>query len=162
MLQRTEFSRRHNSSNTNQFKNPSYPRNLGSSYRDLLAGLNATVRLSGDGDSGGENMKFDTVKWRKYSKKGGSGGRGRINGVGSQSLRQPHHHRSSSPSTLQPRSSLSPLPLLFCLALTAATSPSRDLRGREEVLNRRSVLAGGLGLDSVVGGSCDGVEEMLQ
>ncbi|KAJ8486388.1 hypothetical protein OPV22_018873 [Ensete ventricosum] len=80
-----------------------------------VQGLNATVRLAGDGDSGGENMKFNTVKWGKYSKKGGSGGRGRINGAGSQSLRQPRHHRSSSPSTLQLRSSLSSLPLLLLL-----------------------------------------------
>ncbi|RRT52736.1 hypothetical protein B296_00028467 [Ensete ventricosum] len=120
MPQRTEFSGRHNSSDTTQFKvnkcwNPSYPRNLPSSYRGSFAGLNATVRLAGDGDSGGENMKFDTVKWGKYSKKGGSGGRGRINGAGSQSLRQPRHHRSSSPSTLQLRSSLSSLPLLLLL-----------------------------------------------
>ncbi|THU72471.1 hypothetical protein C4D60_Mb04t12480 [Musa balbisiana] len=84
-----------------------------------VQGLNATVRLSGDGDgdSGRENMQFDTVKWRKYSKKGGFGGRGRISGAGSQSLHPPHHHRSNSPSTLQPRSSLSPLPLLLLFAL---------------------------------------------
>ncbi|CAL9050884.1 unnamed protein product [Musa banksii] len=83
-----------------------------------VQGLNATVRLSGDGDSGRENMQFDTVKSSRYSKKGGFGGRGRIIGAGSQSLRQPHHSRSSSPSTLQPRSSLSPLPLLLFALLS--------------------------------------------
>lgn len=70
---------------------------------DSVAGLNVTVEPRSGGNSGGEKMEFDGVKWVEYSMKSSSGGKGGgRTGGGSQSLRQPRPQKSSSPTKQQP------------------------------------------------------------